>query len=266
MIRNIAKVLVVVILLLIVVGGSILAGDKVIKIGATPVPHGEILKDVVQPLLAEEGIELEIVEFTDYITPNLALADGSIDANYFQHVPYLEQFSNDHNLDLISVAKVHIEPFGLYSDKLKSIDELPEGATIAVPNDPSNEGRALLLLASQGIITLPGDDVLDATPIDIVKNPKKLKFKELEAAQLPRILPDVTAAFINTNYALEAGLNPLEDALIIEGDKSPYANILVVRGGDQDNELIQELVDALTSDEVEEYILDKYEGAVVPVF
>lgn len=239
--------------------------EKVLRVGATPVPHGEIL-DFVKPILAEKGVELEIVEFTDYVTPNLALDEGSIDANFFQHSPYLESFNRDHNLELISAAKIHIEPFGLYSEKIQSIAELSDGALIAVPNDPSNEGRALLLLASKGYITLDAENELEATPFDIAENPKNFEFKELEAAQLPRVLPDVTAAFINTNYALEAGLNPLEDALIIEGSESPYANVLAIRKEDQDSELINILVETLTSEEVRDFILENYKGAVVPVF
>lgn len=264
--KRILIALVLVGLLVLAVGvNSVLAEDKVLKVGATPVPHAEIL-EFIKPVLAKEGIKLEIVEFTDYVTPNLALADGSIDANYFQHVPYLEQFKKDHNLDIVSLIKVHIEPFGLYSKKIDHINELPQGATIAVPNDPTNEGRALLLLASKGIIKLAEDAGLEATPLDIVDNPKGLKFEELEAAQLPRVLPDVTAAFINTNYALEADLNPLEDALIIEGNESPYANILVVRSEDEDNPLLKRLAEVLTSEPVKEFILNKYKGAVVPVF
>jgi len=239
--------------------------EKVLKVGATPVPHSEIL-EFVKPILVEKGIELEIVEFTDYVTPNLALDEGSIDANFFQHLPYLESFNRDHNLDLVSAAKIHVEPFGLYSEKIQSIDELADGALIAVPNDPSNEGRALLLLASKGYITLEVENELEATPYDIVENQKNLEFRELEAAQLPRVLPDVTAAFINTNYALEAGLNPLDDALIIEGSESPYANIITVRKEDQDSELTNILVETLTSKEVRDFILEKYQGAVVPAF
>ncbi len=244
---------------------GVLAADRVIKVGATPVPHSEIL-EFIKPILADKGIELEIVEFTDYVTPNLALDEGSIDANFFQHLPYLDSFNKNRGLDLVSIAKIHVEPFGLYSEKIKSIDELNDGAVIAVPNDPSNEGRALLLLESKGYIELDAENELEATPFDISSNPKGLKFEELEAAQLPRVLPDVTAAFINTNYALEAGLNPLEDALIIEGSESPYANILVVRQEDQNNELLQILVEVMTSDDVREFILEEYQGAVVPVF
>ena len=241
------------------------SGGTIVKVGATPVTHAEIL-EYVKPLLAEKGITLEIVEFTDYVTPNLALNDGSIDANFFQHQPYLDNFNKEHNLDLITVAKIHVEPFGLYSEKISSIDELSAGALIAIPNDPTNEGRSLLLLANKGFISLEAENELEATPYDIVDNPKNLVFRELEAAQLPRVLPDVTAAFINTNYALEAGLNPLEDALIIEGSESPYANVLAIKRENTEKEEIKTLVEVLTSDSVREFILDKYQGAVVPVF
>lgn len=261
------KILFLVLVLGILITGSIagLATDRVIKVGATPVPHAEIL-EFAKSILTEKGIRLEIIEFTDYVTPNLALDDGSIDVNFFQHLPYLESFNKDHGLDLVSVAKIHVEPFGLYSTKIDSIDELTDGGVIAVPSDPSNEGRALLLLANKGYIKLDAENKLEATPFDISSNPKNLKFKELEAAQLPRVLPDVTAAFINTNYALEAGLNPLKDALIIEGDESPYANILVVSKENQNDELIQTLIKVMKSEEIRNFILEKYKGAVVPVF
>jgi D-methionine transport system substrate-binding protein len=251
----------------LVLSGSLAvqADGHVLKVGATPVPHAEIL-EFVKDDLAEEGVELEIVEFTDYVTPNLALSDGSIDANYFQHVPYLNQFSTDRGLDLVPVTKVHIEPIGLYSDKYTDVDQLPEGSKIAVPNDPSNEGRALILLHNNGIITLEDPSDLNATPLDIVENPKNIKFEELEAAQLPRVLPDVAGAVINTNYALEADLNPVDDALVLESSESPYVNILVVRAGDEDNENIQKLVAALNTTKVKEFILEEYEGAIVPAF
>ena len=244
---------------------AVLADGHVLKVGATPVPHAEIL-EFVKDDLADMGVELEVVEFTDYVTPNLALSDGSIDANYFQHVPYLDQFSADRGLDLVPVTKVHIEPIGLYSDKYESIEEMPEGSTIAVPNDPSNEGRALILLHNKGVITLEDPSNLNATPIDIIENPKDLSFEELEAAQLPRVLPDVAGAVINTNYALEADLNPVDDALILESSDSPYVNVVVVRAGDEDNEKIQKLIEVLNTTKVREFILEEYEGAIVPAF
>ncbi|MFW6000729.1 MAG: MetQ/NlpA family ABC transporter substrate-binding protein [Bacillota bacterium] len=257
--------LLVVLALVFSLSSAVMADDHVLKVGATPVPHAEVLEFVKEDL-AEEGIELEVVEFTDYVTPNLSLDDGSIDANYFQHVPYLEQFNADRGLDLVPVTKVHIEPIGLYSDKYSDVDQIPEGAKIAVPNDPSNEGRALIVLHNNGLITLDDPSNLNATPLDIVENPKNIEFEELEAAQLPRVLPDVAGAVINTNYALEADLNPVDDALVLESSESPYVNVLVVRAGDEDNEKIQKLVEALNTTKVEEFILEEYEGAIVPAF
>ena len=259
-------ILVLVVLAFVAVASfSVMADDHVLKVGATPVPHAEIL-EFVQDDLAEIGIELEIIEFTDYVTPNLSLDDGSIDANYFQHIPYLDQFNADRGLDLVSVIQVHVEPIALYSDKYDSLDEIPDGSSIAIPNDPSNEGRALILLHNSGVITLEDPENLNATPIDIVDNPKNLRFDELEAAQLPRVLPDVAGAVINTNYALEANLNPLEDALIIEDSDSPYVNVVAVRSEDQDSEKIEILRAVLNSQKVEDFIIEEYEGAVVPAF
>ena len=239
--------------------------QTVIKVGATPVPHAEIL-EFVKPLLAQEGITLEIVEFTDYVQPNLRLADGSLDANFFQHIPYLENFCKDHRLDLTYIAKVHIEPMGAYSDKLKKGDEIKQGAHIAIPNDTVNGGRALLLLEAQGLIELDPAAGITATVLDIVSNPLKLRFSELEAPQLPRILPDVDLAIINTNFALEAGLDPLTDALFIEGSDSPYVNVLAVRSSDVNREDLAKLAEALLSDKVKEFILSEYGGSVVPAF
>jgi len=236
-----------------------------IKVGASPVPHAEILQ-VVKPILEKEGIELQIVEFTDYVQPNLKLAENELDANYFQHIPYLESFSKEHNLSLTYTAKVHIEPMGAYSQKIKSLDELKDGATVAIPNDPTNGGRALLLLQRAGLVKLNPDAGINATVNDIVENPKNLKITELEAATLPRVLPDVDLAVINTNYALEAGLVPTKDALVIEDANSPYVNVLVVRQGDESRPELQKLAEALTSDEVKKFIEEKYQGAVVPAF
>ena len=236
-----------------------------IKVGATPVPHAQIL-NVVKPILAKEGINLEIVEFTDYVQPNLKLAEKELDANYFQHIPYLEDFSKEHNLNLTYIAKVHIEPMGIYSQKIKNLNELKEGATIAIPNDATNGGRALLLLQSAGVIKLKPDASIKATVSDIVENPKKIKISELEAATLPRVLSDVDAAVINTNYALEAGLIPTKDALFIESADSPYVNVLVVRKGDESRPELMKLAEALNSPEVKKFIEEKYKGAVVPAF
>lgn len=236
-----------------------------IVVGATPNPHAEIL-NVVKPILAKEGVDLEIKEFTDYVTPNTALVDKQIDANFFQHVPYLEDFEKKNNVKLVPLVKVHVEPMGAYSKKIKSKDELKDGATVAVPNDATNEGRALLLLQKEGLIKLKDPNGLTQTPRDIVDNPKHLKIVELEAPQLPRTLQDVDLAIINTNFALEANLNPLKDAIFMEDKNSPYANVLVVRQDNQNDPAIQKLAKALNSDEVKKFIEDKYKGAIVPAF
>ncbi|EZQ13954.1 MetQ/NlpA family ABC transporter substrate-binding protein [Halopseudomonas bauzanensis] len=240
------------------------AADK-LSIAATAVPHAEIL-EFVKPALASEGVELDIKVFTDYVQPNLQVAEGRLDANFFQHKPYLDEFNKGRGTDLVSVANVHVEPFGIYSSKLKSLDEINNRATIAIPNDATNGGRALLLLDKAGVITLKDKSNILATPRDIEGNPNKVRIRELEAATLPRVLDQVDLALINTNYALEAGLNPTSDALAIEGDDSPYANILVTRAQDAENEAVQKLVKALHSNEVREFIEDKYQGAVVPAF
>lgn len=239
--------------------------QTLLRVGATPVPHAEIL-EFVKPLLAAEGITLQIVEFTDYVQPNLRLASGDLDANFFQHVPYLETFSADHRLNLTTLVKVHVEPMGLYSARVSDVDALPNRARIAIPNDPTNGGRALLLLAEAGLITLRSGVGLAATEFDVVSNPKQLRFVPLEAPMLPRSLADVDGAVINTNYALEAGLDPLNESLLIEGAESPYANVVAIRSGDQDNAALQTLASVLTRPEVRDFILEKYQGAVVPVF
>lgn len=236
-----------------------------LSVAATPVPHAELL-EIVKPMLAEQGVELDIKVFTDYVQPNTQVADGHLDVNFFQHQPYLDSFNTEHKTELVSVALVHVEPFGAYSQKIKNISELKDGALIALPNDPSNGARALLLLQQQGLIELKDPKNILATSRDIAKNPKKLKFKELEAATLPRVLADVDLALINTNYALEAGLNPLNDALFIEGADSPYANIVVTNSDRIDNEDIKKLVNALHSDTVRNAIKEKYKGAIVPAF
>lgn len=236
-----------------------------VKVGATPVPHAEIL-NLVKPLLEKEGVVLEVKEFTDYVLPNVSLNDKQIDANFFQHVPYLEKFNAENNMNLVSVAKIHVEPMGAYSSKIKSVDEIKDGATVAIPNDATNEGRALLLLQAQGLIKLKDATGLVQTPKDIVENPKNLKFNELDAANLPRALADVDFAIINTNYALLAELNPTKDALFMEGGESAYANIITTREDNKDSEGIQKLIKALQSEEVKKFINENYKGAVVPVF
>ena len=236
-----------------------------LKVGATPVPHAELLK-LVQPELEAKGIKLEIVEFTDYVTPNIALAEKQLDANFFQHLPYLESFASERKLELESAGLVHVEPLGLYSKKHSKVEDLPKGATIALPNDPTNEGRALILLQAKGLVRLTADAGLKAGPAQVAENPKGFKFKELEAAQLPRTLVDVDAAVINGNYALESGLNPVKDALILEGADSPYANIVAVRKGEAKDPRILALIEALHSQKVKDYILASYKGGVVPAF
>jgi len=241
------------------------AAKTVVKIGATAVPHAEILQ-VVKPILEKDGIDLQIVEMTDYVRPNLAVADKELDANFFQHIPYLNKFASERNLQLANVAAVHIEPMGIYSKKIKNVNELASGAEVGIPNDPTNGGRALALLAKAGILTLKEGVGVNATVSDITANPKNIKVRELEAPQLPRALDDVAIAVINTNYALEAKLVPTKDALVIEQKDSPYVNILVVRKGDESRPAIQKLAKALTSDEVKKFITEKYQGAVVPAF
>ena len=243
------------------------AADKkvVLKVGATPVPHAEILK-VIQPILAKDGIELKIVEFTDYVRPNVALAEKELDANFFQHLPYLQQFAADRKLDLVSLIAVHIEPMGVYSKKIKTLNEVPNGGIVAIPNDPTNGGRALSILAQAGLIKMKDGVGVKGTVKDVTDNPKKLVFKELEAPQLPRSLDDVALAVINSNYALEAKLNPTKDALFIEKKDSPYANILAIRKGDEKRPELVKLAKALTSPDVKKFIEDKYKGAVVPAF
>lgn len=240
------------------------AADK-LSIGATAVPHAELL-EFVKPALAKQGVELDIKVFTDYVQPNVQVAEKRLDANFFQHKPYLDEFNKGKGTSLVSVAGVHVEPFGAYSQKVKKLADLKEGATVAIPNDATNGGRALLLLAKAGVITLKDAGNILATPKDIASNQKKLKFRELEAATLPRILNQVDLALINTNYALEAKLNPSKDALVIEGGESPYVNILVSRADNKDTPAMKKLAAALTSPEVKKFIQEKYKGAVVPAF
>ena len=243
------------------------SSDKkvVLKVGATPVPHAEILNEI-KPLLAKDGIDLQIIEFTDYVKPNLSLNDKEIDANFFQHEPYLKKFAADRKLDLVNLVAVHIEPMGVYSKKLKDIKSVPDGPKVAIPNDPTNGGRALNILAKAGLIKLKDGVGISATVGDIVENPKNLKITEAEAAMLPRTLDDVDLAVINSNFAMEAKLNPTKDALFIEPKDSPYANIVAVRKGDENRKEIQALKKALTSPEVKKFIEEKYKGAVIPAF
>lgn len=238
-----------------------------IKVGASITPHSEILEQA-KPILAKEGINLEIVQIEDAVTPNTSLAEGSLDANFFQHQPYLDDFNAENGTDLVSVGAVHYEPFGIYAGKTKSLDELPDGATVAVPNNTTNEARALLLLQQEGLLTLKEGVDIKATVNDIASNPKNLQFKEIAPEQLVKALPDVDVAVINGNYAIEGGLK-VKDALAVESDQGvaakTYENIVVVQKKDENNEAIKKLVEVLQSDEIRKYIENTYEGAVVPI-
>lgn len=246
-------------------GGTEITKNTVVTVAATPVPHSEILNEI-KPLLAKEGIDLKIIEFTDYVKPNLALADKEVDATFHQHLPFLEKFNAEHNTNLVSAGNVHIEPMGVYSHKIKDLSDLPLKAKVAIPNDPSNGGRALLILQAAGLIKLKDGGTVSSTVQDITDNPKQLQFSELDAAQVPRAIDDVDIAVINTNFALEAGLNPLKDSLFLEAKDSPYANILAIRAGDESRPEIQKLLKALQSPEVKKFIEDKYKGAILPSF
>ena len=235
------------------------------KVAATPVPHAQML-EFVKPDLKQQGIDLEIIVTEDYNMPNRALSDGEIEANFFQHIPFLDEQIKQFNYQIESIAKVEIEPMGIYSKKVKNLAALKPNAVIAVPNDPTNEARALLLFHQQGLISLEDPSNLQSTILNISKNPRNFKFIEVDAAMLPRSLEDVDAAAINTNYALEAGLNPMKDALAIEGRDSPYANVIVVRIGDENRKDIQALKAAMTSEKMRQFILQKYKGAVLPAF
>lgn len=242
------------------------SGDaKTLTVGASPVPHADIL-NLIAPQLQKEGITLKVIEFSDYIQPNLSLNDKELDANFFQHKPYLDSFSKDRGLKLTSLVAVHIEPMGVYSHKVKNVADVAEGSEVAIPNDPTNGGRALKVLETAGLIKVRPEAGVTATINDVVDNPKKIKFREIEAAQLPRALDDVALAVINSNYALGAGLNPTTDALAIESSDSPYVNVLVVKEGNENNEAVQALVEVLHSDTIRDFISEKYDGAVVPAF
>lgn len=247
--------------------GDAAAGGTTLRIGVSPVPHGEILAYVRDNLAASEGLDLQIVEFSDYVLPNTALNDGQLEANYFQHVPYMEDFAKQRGLDLVFVKGVHLEPLGLYSKQLTALSEVPDGAQISVPNDATNLGRSLKLLQDNGLLTLKSGASISATKQDIEANPKNLELVELEAAQLPRALDDVELGVVNGNYALEVGLNPAKDALAIEqAEGNPYANGLVVLRGQENDPAIQTLAQLLTSESVKTFINEKYQGAVIPVF
>lgn len=235
-----------------------------LKVGVSPVPHAEIL-GAVKDKLAKEGVNVEIIEFTDYVQPNLALNDKNLDANYFQHKPYLDEFARSRNLKLVSAGAIHLEPMSVFSKKIKDLKDLPDGARVAIPNDPTNGGRALLVLQSAGLIKLRDGAPITATPQDIKENKKNLQFSELEAPQLPRSLEDADISVININFALEAKLNP-KDAIFTESSDSPYANIVAVREGDETRPEIKKLIEALTSQESKDFIEKKYNGAIKAAF
>ena len=247
-------------------GDKSTAKEITLKIGATPVPHAEILEEI-KPDLKEKGITLEIVEFNDYVQPNIALNDKELDANFFQHEPYLNDFIKEHkDVKLKNAGGVHIEPMGVYSKKIKDLKELADGAKVSIPNDPTNGGRALLLLQKAGLLKLKDGVNETATVQDIAENPKNLVIQEVEAAQLPRTLEDVDISIINTNFAMNADLNPMKDALFIEDKTSPYVNIIAVRDGDENREDIKTLLNTIKTDKVKKFIEDKYKGAIVPAF
>lgn len=264
--KRILVVLIAGLLVLSFVGcGQNKSNENLIRIGVSPEPHAKII-ELIKDDLEKQGIKVEIIEFTDYVKPNLALAEGELDANFFQHEPHMNNFKEENNIDIVSIGAVHVETMGLYSSKYSSIDELKDNCEIAIPNDPTNGGRALLLLQKYGLIKLrDGVDIL-ATENDIIENPKNIKFVPLEAAQLPRVLDDVDGAVINGNYALEAGLVPTRDALILEDKDSPYANIVAVRAGEENQEKFKKLMEALHSEKVRKFIEENYNGGVIPVF
>lgn len=246
-------------------GNQAQAGGDTLSVAATAVPHAEIL-EVVKPLLAAEGVTLQVRVFNDYVQPNDQVAQKHIDVNYFQTEPYLDAYNRGRGTDLVTVAGVHIEPFGAYSRRHASLDALPAGADVAIPNDPSNNSRALILLHRAGVIELKDPADALASQRDIVANPKNLAFRELDSAMLPRVLDQVDLALINTNYALDAGLDPTRDALVIEGADSPYVNFLVARPDNRDDPRVQALARALTGPEVKAFIQSRYKGAVLPAF
>lgn len=240
------------------------SNEVTLKVGASPVPHAQILNHI-KDKLKKDGINLEVVEFNDYVQPNLALEDKSLDANFFQHKPYLDKFNQEKGTHIVSIGNVHLEPMGLYSSKIKNLKDIKDGAHVLIPNDPTNGGRALLLLQSAGLIKLREGTSITATKEDIAENPKHLKFSELEAPQLPRSLNDADIAAINMNFVLQADISP-SSALFIEGSDSPYANIIAVRSGDENRAEIQKLIKTLQSDDVKEFLKSEYKGSIVAAF
>lgn len=241
------------------------AKNIVLKMGASPVPHAEIL-NFIKPILAKDGVDMQVIEFNDYVKPNMALNDKELDANFFQHKPYMDKFASDRKMELVSLAAVHLEPMGVYSKSVKKIDEVPAGAKVAIPNDPTNGGRALAVLEKAGLIKMRQGVGINGTPSDIQDNPKSLMIVEIEAALLPRSMEDVALSVINSNFAMQASLNPTKDALFVESKDSPYANIIAVRKGDEKKPEMQKLKKAITSPEVKKFIQEKYKGAIIPSF
>ena len=233
-------------------------------VGATPIPHAELL-NLVKDDLKKEGIELEVVEFNDYVQPNKALADKSIDANFFQHVPYMEDFGKKNHIDMVAVGNIHLEPMALYSKKIKNIKDLKSGDALIIPNDPTNGGRALILLDKAGIIKLKDNTKLDSTPADIIKNPKNIKIETLSNEQIAPRLSEVAGAIINSNFAIDAKVTKNE-IILIEGKDSPYVNVVTVLKESQNDERVKKLVKALQSEKVKKYIEEKYDGRVIPAF
>lgn len=264
--KKVVSGLIILSLVVLLMGGcSRKPQGTVLKVGATPVPHAEIL-EFIKPILAEQGIELVIVEYDDYVQPNLHLRDGEIKANFFQHTPYLERFNRDYNLGLVSVVAVHIEPMGVYSNYFASLAQVTPGSKVLIPGDPTNGGRALNLLAKAGLLTLASGKGIAATPGDIIENPLQLEIVELDAAFIVNARPDAGLAVINTNFAIQAGLVPARDALFVEDGDSPFANILVVNKDDAQLEVIQKLAAVLTSQAVRDFIESKYQGQILPAF
>jgi len=263
--HNKRKLLQSVVALAIAAGFSaspVFAQDKPIKVGVTGGPHAQILEQV-RKVAEKDGLKIQIVEFSDYVQPNAALAAGDLDANSYQHKPYLDQQVKDRNYKIVDVGYTVNFPIGIYSKKVKSLKDLKEGARFGIPNDPTNGGRVLLVLQDQGLIKLKPEAGLKATPLDVIDNPKKIKFVEVDAAQLPRTLDDLDASAINTNYALSAGLNPGKDAIAREGAKSPYVNLLAVREQDKDKPWVAKLVKAYHSDEVRSFVQNEFKGSVL---
>lgn len=263
--RVITKILILILGLLLAACTKTGGTQQVLKVGATPVPHVDLL-EFARPKLAEHGIKLEIVEFSDYITPNMSLGEGSTDANLFQHLPYMENFASEHDLDLVALGRVNLTPMGLYSNKVKSLEAIENGWTLSLPNDPVNEARALIFLEINGVLKLAEGVELKASVEDVVENPYELKFEPIDAAQLPRSLDDVDLAIIPGNYALGAGISPLEEALILEDERSFFPNVLATRKELKDDERLEILINILQSKDMVEFMKEKYEGAVIPGF